>query len=186
MSDLSSPGHDPGSDAPVVPPGRVGAGPSGALAPPPPPATRLNKMGVVAAAVVMSATLIIVAFLIGKEPGTDAEQAASFRAGTGRSFLDRPAAEPAPAPDDLAAAGAFAAESLRAAQAALGALREPFAGARSGTDAGAYPPYEPYGTPGEAGPPAPTPEETALRQAMRSSLSARSGPGGSRSARPRL
>ena len=74
----------------------------------------------------------------------------------------------------------FAAESLRAA---LGALSEPFTEAPG--SAGDALPYEPYGAPASAGSPTETPEEVALRQAMHSSLSARSGPGAlSRNGRP--
>ena len=161
---LSSHGSDPqGATSPVVPPGR--AAPDALRPPPPPSATRLNKMGVIVAAVIMSVTLIVAAFLIGREPAPELGEEASaarFRAGAGRSFLDRPAPEPAPAglaslSDSLPAPASVAA---RAAAAPV-----PYGPA----------PYEPYSpTP----PPSPSPEASALEAAMRSGLTARSGPGG--------
>ena len=141
--------------------------------PDPPPATRLNRLAIVVAAAVMSATLLVVALMVGRSTGREAaarlerEEAARLSGGPARPrFLDRPPAEPvADSIEDAAEEQAPDAE-------AYDALLEEASGSAAHVPPetyGAAPYYDasPYDQ-GTAG--VPSPEEEALQRALRSSL----------------
>ena len=135
----------------------------------PPPATRLNRLAIVVAAAVMSATLLIVALMVGRSTGREEaarlerEEAVRLSGGPARPrFLDRP---PADSIEDTAEEQAPDAE-------AYDALLE------EASSSAAYVPPETYladpyydASPydqGTAG--VPSPEEETLQRAFRSSL----------------
>ena len=141
--------------------------------PDPPPATRLNRLAIVVAAAVMSATLLVVALMVGRSTGREAaarlerEEAARLSGGPARPrFLDRPPAEPAA--DSIE----DAAEEQALATEAYNALLEEASGSAAYVPPKTYladPYYDasPYDQ-GTAG--VPSPEEEALERALRSSL----------------